>query len=196
MFLVAPAFYTLIRASRHDSMSWKIFEWAVFVWMIMLLISLFYYFYSSLKDIFMILWRVLFAGSFVLLLLPVIRKKSAVHGTDLWFAGMYLASIILLWLTNPITTQLPYKSYSPHIENPAYQAGAGPVVLIDEGHQNFHIMSGRYYAFANVLRKDGYRVLPLSGPVTRESLSGCRILVIANAGGSCRYWQALRVYPS
>jgi hypothetical protein len=34
--------------------------------------------------------------------------------------------------------QVPDTSYNPAIKNPAYASGKGPVVYIDEGHNNFH----------------------------------------------------------
>lgn len=77
--------------------------------------------------------------------------------------------------------QIADTSYCPDIKNPAYAAGKGPVVYIDEGHNNFHTMSGRYKPFATLVQRDGYRVQPCSGTFTEASLKGCRILVIANA---------------
>ena len=55
------------------------------------------------------------------------------------------------------------------------------MVLVDEGHTNFHTTDGRYYPFARLLRRDGYVVRCHGGPFTREALAGVRVLVIANA---------------
>jgi hypothetical protein len=55
------------------------------------------------------------------------------------------------------------------------------VVLIDEAHNNFHTADGRYKPFADLLRRDGYRVTGSKAEFTRESLKDARILVIANA---------------
>jgi hypothetical protein len=71
--------------------------------------------------------------------------------------------------------------YSPHIEQPAYKIGIGSVVLLDEAHNNFHTLSGRFKPFAKILEKDGYTVLPSSAPFTTDALSKGKILVIANA---------------
>ncbi|HEX6041852.1 DUF4350 domain-containing protein [Longimicrobium sp.] len=77
--------------------------------------------------------------------------------------------------------QVPDSAFAPAIARPAFARGAGPVVLVDEGHVNFHTTDGRYYVFAQLLRRDGYVVRGLGEPFTRESLAGARVLVIANA---------------
>lgn len=77
--------------------------------------------------------------------------------------------------------QVADSSFNPLIMNPAYPDGKGPVVIIDEGHYNFHTSSGRYYTFAQLLKRDGYRVLPSASPFTLDSLKRGAILVISNA---------------
>jgi hypothetical protein len=42
-------------------------------------------------------------------------------------------------------------------------------------------MTGRYFAFARLLQRDGYRVQALKESISQESLKNCHILVIANA---------------
>ena len=77
--------------------------------------------------------------------------------------------------------QLADTAFNPPIARPAYAEGRGPVVLIDEAHNNFHTADGRYLAFARLLRRDGYVVRPNKAPLTTAVLDGTRILVIANA---------------
>jgi hypothetical protein len=77
--------------------------------------------------------------------------------------------------------QVPDSAFAPAIARPAFGQGAGPVVLVDEAHTNFHTADGRYYAFAQLLRRDGYVVRGLREPFTAASLAGTRVLVIANA---------------
>jgi hypothetical protein len=79
--------------------------------------------------------------------------------------------------------QVADTSYAPALAAPAYPAGQGPLVLIDEGHFNFHTASGRYRPFADLLRRDGYSVRPSRGPFSPDSLRPARVLVIANALG-------------
>lgn len=71
--------------------------------------------------------------------------------------------------------------FNPKIGAPAFREGKGPVVLIDEGHNNFHTMGGRYLAFARLLQRDGYNVKPQQGRFTRADLARAKILVISNA---------------
>lgn len=72
-------------------------------------------------------------------------------------------------------------SFEPAIGRPAYSTGLGPTILIDEAHFNFHTVNGRYAPFANLLRRDGYVVEPLTEPASAETLVPADILVIANA---------------
>lgn len=72
-------------------------------------------------------------------------------------------------------------NFKPTIEDPAFSEGEGPVVLIDENHQNFHTAEGRYRPFARLLRRDGYEVKALEAPITMDVLKAADILVISNA---------------
>jgi hypothetical protein len=72
-------------------------------------------------------------------------------------------------------------TFNPAIAQPAYREGGGPVVLLDEAHENFHTAEGRYLAFARLLRRDGYVVQPHRAVFSRRELERGRILVIANA---------------
>ena len=83
---------------------------------------------------------------------------------------------------HPATAQqLPDTTFAPRIAQPAYAEGKGPVVVIDEAHENFHTADGRYLAFARLLRRDGYVVRSNKVRLTKAALDGARILVIANA---------------
>jgi hypothetical protein len=77
--------------------------------------------------------------------------------------------------------QAPDPDFKPAIERPAYAEGKGPVVLIDEAHFNNIIASGRYQAFADVLRRDGYVVQAAKEKFSKRALKAGKILVIANA---------------
>ncbi|NIM49883.1 MAG: DUF4350 domain-containing protein [Gemmatimonadales bacterium] len=77
--------------------------------------------------------------------------------------------------------QVADSGFSPPIHHPAFDAGRGPVVLIDEAHLNFHTAGGRYYTFAKLLRADGYVVRPSQSRFARQMLAGADILVISNA---------------
>lgn len=104
-------------------------------------------------------------------------------------AGPRLRSLTLLPLvllvtavpSGAVTQQRGTLDTLPEVANPAYERGSGPLVLIDEAHNNFHTAEGRYRAFAELLRRDGYRVEPNRSPFTLERLNRADILVIANA---------------
>jgi hypothetical protein len=70
-----------------------------------------------------------------------------------------------------------------------YTSGHGPIVHIDEAHNNFHTLSTRYFTFGEVLKNDGYRPKPFTEKLTPSSLSDCKILVIANALAGGGGWE-------
>ncbi|HEX6370632.1 MAG TPA: DUF4350 domain-containing protein [Longimicrobium sp.] len=87
-----------------------------------------------------------------------------------------------LWTTGTAgAQQVADSAFAPSIAQPAFAEGAGPLVLVDEAHTNFHTTDGRYYAFARLLRRDGYVVRGVRTPFTRQALADARVLVIANA---------------
>jgi hypothetical protein len=80
-----------------------------------------------------------------------------------------------------VSLQQSDRLFRPRIAQQAYAAGEGPVVLIDEAHNNFHTATGRYLPFAELLRRDGYVVRASEVRFTEEMLRTARLLVIANA---------------
>lgn len=77
--------------------------------------------------------------------------------------------------------QVPDKTFNPSITDPAYGVGEGPVVCLDEGHNNFHTLDNRFWAFGELLRRDGYVVESSKEKFSAAVLGHCSILVIANA---------------
>lgn len=71
--------------------------------------------------------------------------------------------------------------FHPAIEKPAYPKGRGPLVLIDEAHNNFHTANGTYRPFATLIERDGYVVKRLKDTIDPERLHHCEILIIADA---------------
>ncbi len=80
-----------------------------------------------------------------------------------------------------LAQQVADTNYVARVAAPAYVAGAGPVVLLDEAHSNFHTLDGRYLVFGKVLRQDGYEVRPSRVLFSAQALKAARVLVIANA---------------
>ncbi len=64
---------------------------------------------------------------------------------------------------------------------PAFGPEKGPLVCVDEAHNNVHTAGGRYKPFADLLRNDGYRVDGFSSRFSGDTLPRCALLVIANA---------------
>ena len=94
---------------------------------------------------------------------------------------LLLGAVLLAFASVAPAQQVSDPNFKPVISRPAYESGKGPVVAIDEAHYNFHTVDGRYQPFAELLRRDGYRVEGLAKPFSRESLEGVNILVISNA---------------
>lgn len=107
-----------------------------------------------------------------------VRAGAATH-VALLLAGMTLAVS---------AQQVPDRGFQPAIVNPAYSAGAGPVVCVDEGHHNFHTLDNRFWAFGELLRRDGYQPRPLRTTLHAAALAACRIVVISNAQPSAQSW--------
>ena len=73
--------------------------------------------------------------------------------------------------------------FHPPLTAPAWPLGRGPLVLVDEGHANFHTAGGRYRPFADLLRRDGFVVRGSADALRPGGLDGTAVLVIANALG-------------
>ncbi len=78
----------------------------------------------------------------------------------------------------PRTVDLDFQ---PEIKNPAYPPGEGPVILVDEAHNNFHTAVGTYIPFAALLERDGYVIQRAAEKISQKLLQSCRIFVIADA---------------
>src|SRR5215218_10313040 len=90
---------------------------------------------------------------------------------------------LLLTCTPVLAQQQADPEFNISVENPAYKKD-GPRVMFDEAHHNFHTTEGRYKPFVDLLLNDGYRVIRNRQPFTKTSLSGYKVLVIANALGA------------
>jgi hypothetical protein len=81
-------------------------------------------------------------------------------------------------------SQMADPNFDAKVEKPAYKNNRGPGVLFDEAHNNFHTASGRYKPFADLVRNDGYQIVPNKQQFSANALRGYRILVISNALGA------------
>ena len=87
-----------------------------------------------------------------------------------------------------LAQQVADRDFAPAVSPPAFAEGKGPVVCLDEAHHNFHTLEGRFHAFGELLRRDGYVVQPNRAAFDATSLSACAVLVIANAQPSDANW--------
>lgn len=93
--------------------------------------------------------------------------------------------MFLFFCIIPINADMDQQSERPSpdigVKNPAFEKGRGPVVLFDEGHNNFHKSRGTYKQFVDVIVSDGYVVHINKKKFTEEILKGHDVLVISNA---------------
>jgi hypothetical protein len=95
------------------------------------------------------------------------------------------ASSAVVWSVAAVAAlsaqQMPDRSFRPMIEDRAYAAGAGPMVCVDESHDNLHTLGASFSPFGDLVRRDGYVVRSLTTTSDSGSLAACRVLVIAGA---------------
>ncbi len=65
---------------------------------------------------------------------------------------LFPVAVSLLISMPLVSQQVADSTFNPVIPEPEYLHGKGPVVLIDEGHNNFHTAGGRYMPFARLPR--------------------------------------------
>ncbi len=94
---------------------------------------------------------------------------------------MRLISAFLLMATMSQAQQVADTLFRYDIKHPRYEKGKGPLILLDEGHHNFHTTTGRFKPFSDFLRKDGYILRGYAKKFSADELKSARILVIANA---------------
>lgn len=98
----------------------------------------------------------------------------------------WLFALILLGIWNPFTgfaqqQEVDYE-YLPVIEHPLFEAGKGPLILVDNGHHNFHTLEGKFAPFGQIAELNGFQVKSISThPLSQQALKSAKILVIANA---------------
>lgn len=98
--------------------------------------------------------------------------------------------VALVWagsvLLNGQSGQQADLNFKPAVASPIFTK-EHPEMCFDEAHNNFHTSSGRYKPFAELATSDGFRVRPSKLAFTKAALTGCRVLVIANALGTTQF---------
>jgi hypothetical protein len=100
-----------------------------------------------------------------------------------------LAALALLFTAaNAPAQQVPDRGFRPPITKAEFAAGKGPTVCVDEAHFNFHTLGDRFWAFGELLRRDGYQVVASTKKFDTAALAGCTVLVISNAQPNGDEW--------
>lgn len=86
----------------------------------------------------------------------------------------------VFWCTSAYAQQVSDANFKFANPAPAFPGESGPMVCVDEAHNNFHTADGRYEPFAALLRGDGFRVQRFTSKFTTGALESCKVLVIAN----------------
>jgi hypothetical protein len=92
----------------------------------------------------------------------------------------WVATLLLALAGCAPAQQVADLDFDPTVARPAYAEAAGPRVVIDAAHHNFHTVEGRYRPFAELLRRDGYRVDGSTQQLSAASLQTADVLVISN----------------
>jgi hypothetical protein len=122
---------------------------------------------------------ILILGYFIYLIAE--NRDVPVEKIKWLFVSAYLSAVILVFLSLPFEMQGADKFYNPAILHPSYSKAMGPVIFIDQGHNNFHTLNGRLRSTAKLLRRDGYRALSYEGQFESSRLKEGKILMIVNA---------------
>src|SRR3977135_4409845 len=93
------------------------------------------------------------------------------------------ALLVVLLALSATAQQMADPTFNPAVDHPAYSKNY-PRVLFDEAHNNFHLSTGRYKPFADLITHDGYNVIANRQIFSKASLCSFKILVIANALGA------------
>lgn len=73
------------------------------------------------------------------------------------------------------------SSFTYNVINPAYHLNKGPIIYIDEYHNNDMSLNNRMFPLINVLKKDGYQIKSLNKPISKSSLNNSKMLIIIGA---------------
>lgn len=93
----------------------------------------------------------------------------------------FVVIAMLLCASSTTGEQLADSDFQPIVTAPTFAAGTGPVVCVDEAHHNLHTLDDRYFAFGELLRRDGYVLRANTAIFEPGTLAACDILVISNA---------------
>lgn len=92
----------------------------------------------------------------------------------------YFLVLALFISSNSYAQQVGDPDFKYETVSPLFLNETGPKVAIDQGHNNFHTLTGRYASFAEVLVTEGFRVTSAQGMIDKTKLANIDVLVISN----------------
>jgi hypothetical protein len=110
--------------------------------------------------------------------MSLMKEKLRKHAAKLVIAALVL--VFVGWLSWPQQEGDP--TFDARVAHPTC-TDRHPRVLFDEAHWNVHKTDERYKPFSDLMRNDGYVIVPNKKEFTAETLKGYDVLVIANALG-------------
>lgn len=116
--------------------------------------------------------------------LPRVRKAICRMRSTIRKVVLLLSCVLssAVFISCNAKRQVADRDFDTTVAQPAFTV-EHPRVLFDEAHRNIHTADGLYQPFADLIRNDGFDLISNQKPFSEESLSGHRILVIANALG-------------
>jgi hypothetical protein len=95
-----------------------------------------------------------------------------------WLTAIFFIMVLTSCSESP---QQADPSFKPKNTVASFAPHHSPTVIVDNAHNNFLSITGRYKPFAQVLRSDGFIVRANTEKFTLKTLSQADVLVIANA---------------
>ncbi|MCK0178693.1 hypothetical protein MWU50_05255 [Flavobacteriaceae bacterium S0862] len=92
-----------------------------------------------------------------------------------------LVIIFFISSTQLNAQQVIDSSFIYNVTNPVYSLNKGPIIFIDEYHNNDMSIDNRMFPLIKVLKEDGYQVKKLKEPISKSSINKADILVIISA---------------
>ena len=102
-----------------------------------------------------------------------------------WAVPLSLFTLALISSSAVRAQQEADPNFDAKVVRPAYLQ-KHPRVSFDEAHFNFHTATGRYKPLADLVRNDGYVVVPNKEKFQKKTLENYDLLIIANALGAER----------
>lgn len=92
-----------------------------------------------------------------------------------------LNTIVVLFFSTIIVLTNCTSDEEPTNSNDDLEQGTHHVVVIDEAHNNYHTLGGRFAAFAKLLRENNYNVQSNTTAFDSDVLNQTTVLIISNA---------------